>query len=285
MTECNLPDVQKTGPMIQIPIRQVGVENVEVPFSLQCKTGGYQQMVANVSMRANLDANTKGVSMSRFIRTLKDYLTLPLKHNLCLQILKDLRKNLEVNESYMTFKFKMPIIRRSIKSNHEFPMYHDCMFEGHFIVDENGEEHFRFFQGVRVQYASYCPCSAELCNHLGEGFPHAQRSFTNIVVEIDVENKQKMWLEDLIFAVEDSIHTLPYPIIKREDEQEIARIAGKNPIFVEDAIRAISFKIDSMTGVKDWVIKCIHEESIHSSEAIAVNYKGIPGGFDYRYFL
>ena len=40
-----------------------------------------------------------------------------------------------------------------------------------------------------------------------------------------------------------------------------------------------------MQGVYDWIIKVIHEESIHTSEAIAVNYKGIDGGFDYRYFL
>jgi len=281
-----LPDVQQTEPQIKIPIKQVGVENVEVPFYLECKEGGFKSMVANVSMRASLDKNTKGVSMSRFIRTLKSYLNLPLKHGLCFEILKELKENLEVEDVFMTFRFKLPIVRKSIKSDNEFPMYHDCMFEAH-LLTKNNQTEFRFFQGIKVQYASYCPCSAELCNHLVDnnsmGFPHAQRSFANIMIAGDHTNV--IWLEDLIEAVEKSIHTLPYPIIKREDEQAIAKIAAKHPIFVEDAIRSISNEIDHMDGVIDWIVKCIHEESIHSSEAIAVNYKGIIGGFDYNTYI
>ncbi len=279
-----LPDIQQTQPKIKSSIAQVGVESVDVPFMLECKNSGFLSMVASVSMRAYLDENTKGISMSRCIRTLQPYLSLPLNNALCLDILKALKNNLEVTESYMTFKFKMPIVRKSIKSDNEFPVYHECMFEGH-LVEEDGQDKFRFFQGVKFQYASYCPCSAALCNDLGEGFPHAQRSFANIVTEIDLDNPNKVWLEDLLSSSETAIKTLPYPIIKREDEQEIARIAGQNPIFVEDAIRSISAEIDSIPAVRDWVIKCIHEESIHSSEAIAVNYKGLSDGFNYRYVL
>ena len=89
----------------------------------------------------------------------------------------------------------------------------------------------------------------------------------------------------MIEAVESVIPTLPYPIIKREDEQEIGRIAAENPMFVEDAIRAISQSINSVNGVADWIVKCSHEESIHTSEAIAINWKGTPHGFDGRRFI
>ena len=51
-------------------------------------------------------------------------------------------------------------------------------------------------------------------------------------------------------------------------------------MFVEDAIRAISQSISNIDGVIDWIVKCSHEESIHTSEAIAVNWKGVLGGFD-----
>ena len=74
-----LPDIQCSEPGIQIPIKRVGVENVEVPFKLESKYGGFHEMVANVSMGTNLDENNKGISMSRLIRTLKPYLDLPLK--------------------------------------------------------------------------------------------------------------------------------------------------------------------------------------------------------------
>ena len=277
----DLPDIQGDKPAIQIPIREVGVANVQVPFSLESKYGGMKSMVANVSMRTNLEADVKGISMSRLIRTLKEYLDLPLKKKLIKQILIDLMKNVESTESSMRFDFLYPIVRKSVLSDNEFPIFHKCRFEGRMVGDN-----FKFFQGAVVQYASYCPCSAELSGHLEEngskGFPHAQRSYANIMIEGETDSY--IWLEDIIESVERAIKTIPYPIIKRVDEQEIARIAAENPIFVEDAIRQISVELNSLSTY-DWIVKCDHEESIHTSNAIAVNWKGIAGGFDYKFFL
>jgi GTP cyclohydrolase I len=290
-----LPDIQYTKPNIQIPIMQVGVENVEVPFKLESKYGGFHQMVANVSMRTNLDKDIKGISMSRLIRTLKPYLDLPLKHTLIKLILEDIRKNVGGTASFMRFEFRFPIMKKSIKSNNEFPLYYKCRFEGQLhirhdesLIDPIPDEHyFKFYQGVVVQYASYCPCSSELCNHLDSqgkiGFPHNQRSFANVLVE--TREPHYVWLEDIIEAVELATINIPYPIIKREDEQGIAELAAQNPMFVEDAIRNISVGINGISGVHDWIIKCSHEESIHTSEAIAINWKGISGGFDGKRYL
>jgi len=291
--EC-LPDIQCSKPNISIPIMQVGVDNVEVPFKLESKYGGFHTMTANVSIKTSLDKDTKGISMSRLLLTLKPYLDLPLKSKLIEQILKEILTNIGSDEAYMKFEFRMPVIRKSIKTDHSFPIYYKCKFEGQIYhatiigVDqkERKKQYFRFLQGVVVQYASYCPCSAELCSVLDtQGFPHNQRSFADIIVETDTYSDTYIWLEDIIKAVENVIPTLPYPIIKRIDEQEIAKVAGKNPMFVEDAIRAISNSIDNIKGVIDWIVKCTHEESIHTSEAIAVNWKGECGGFDGRRFL
>ena len=280
-TQC-LPDVQCSAPKIEMPIMQVGVENIELPFKLEFKTGGFYQLNANVSMRTNLDAGIKGISMSRLGLTLKPYLDLPLKNKLIKQILETLRTNVGSSESFMKFDFRMPLMRKSILSDNQFPLYYKCKFEGQLYKDEN----FKFFQGVTIQYASYCPCSAELCHHLEEngshGFPHNQRSFAHILVECDPSNY--IWLEDIIESVEAKIKTLPYPVIKRVDEQEIARVAAENPMFVEDAIRTISQVLNDMP-VKDWIVKCSHEESIHTHEAIAINWKGISGGFDGSRYL
>jgi GTP cyclohydrolase I len=278
----DLPDIQNDKPAIQIPLKEVGVANVQVPFIMESMYGDKAiSLVANVSMRTNLNANIKGISMSRLIRTLKKYLDLPLKKILIKEILEDLMKNVESQKSYMRFDFLYPVIRKSVKSDNEFPIFHQCRFEGRYSYNE-----FKFFQGANVQYASYCPCSAELSGHLAEngsqGFPHAQRSFANILVEGNKDSY--IWLEDIIESVERAIKTIPYPIIKRVDEQEIARIAAKNPIFVEDAIRQISVELGKLPAY-DWIVKCSHEESIHTSEAIAVNWKGVDGGFDYKFFL
>lgn len=290
----SLPDIQQTKPNIKIPIKQVGVENVELPFRLESKYGGYHQLIANASMRTSLEENIKGISMSRLIRTLKDYLELPLKHKLIKDILKNLQANVGGDSSYIKFKFRLPIKRRSPITDANFPIYYKCMFEGqlhkkvyhdkvyHDIGKPSEYEEFRFFQGMTIQYASYCPCSAELCKSVN-GFPHNQRSFANILVE--TKESYYVWLEDIIETVESQLKTLPYPIIKREDEQEIAKIAAKNPMFVEDAIRLISKALNEREDIYDWIVKCIHEESIHTSEAIAINWKGIPGGFDERRFI
>jgi len=220
--------------------------------------------------------------MSRLLLTLKPYLDLPLKQKLIKKILEDLRTNIGSTSSFMKFNFRMPIMRKSIKSDNEFPIYYKCRFEGQLKNEE-----FSFFQGVVIQYASYCPCSAELCKHLNEnnsaGFPHNQRSFADILVQVKEPNY--VWLEDIIETVETKIETLPYPVIKRVDEQEIARVAADNPLFVEDAIRLISNQLNNMGTLYDWIVKCSHEESIHTSEAIAINWKGVEGGFSGRRFL
>jgi GTP cyclohydrolase I len=286
----DLPDIQSSKPNIPIHIKQVGVENIEVPFKLEFRSGGFHQLNANVSIRTDLDNKTKGISMSRLLLTLKPYLDLPLKQKLIRQILEDLRNNIGSNESYIKFEFHMPILRESIKSDNSFPIYYKCRFEGQLYKSPafSDLDRFRFFQAVKIQYASYCPCSAELCDHLTQsgsmGYPHNQRSFADIIVQVKSE-PYYVWLEDIIDAVESKIVTLPYPVIKREDEQEIARVAAENPMFVEDAIRLISNSLNSMDAIYDWIVKCSHEESIHTSEAIAINWKGIPGGFTGRRYL
>jgi len=289
--EC-LPDIQCTEPNIKIPIMQVGVENVEVPFKLESKYGGFHQMVANVSMRTSLDSNTKGISMSRLLLTLKPYLDLPLKSKLIQEILKEMLEKIGGSAAFMKFEFRLPILRKSIKSDNEFPIYYKCRFEGQLFEGTDFLEtgvypkkiYYRFYQGVTIQYASYCPCSAELCEVSSEkAFPHNQRSFAHILIQ--KHPNHYLWLEDIIETVENVIPTLPYPVIKRVDEQEIARVAGQNPMFVEDAIRSISHALENLKGVEDWIVKCIHEESIHTSEAIAINWKGINGGFDGRRFI
>lgn len=291
----DLPDVQQTKPSIKMPIQQVGVENVEVPFMLESAFGGFHEMIAQVSMRTNLDENIRGISMSRLLLTLQPYLRRPLKHFLILEILNDLKRKLGSSNSFIAFKFKLPIMKKSLKSENTFPIYYDCKFEGQLLTlhDESlidpvpDETKFKFFQGVRIQYASYCPCSAELCLQREPGgpemWPHAQRSFADVLVEVVEPNY--VWLENIIEIVESVIKTLPYPVIKRVDEFEIALTAGQNELFVEDAIRAISNGLDHRKDIFDWIVKCVHEESIHTSEAIAINWKGIQGGFDGTYFI
>lgn len=281
----NLPDIQHSeSPDFPIYINQVGVNNVKVPFLLDSLYGGHHRLVANVEMSTDLNPKIKGISMSMLLRTLIKYLDKSLKHETIQKILEEFKTAVETNSehSLIKFEFDLPINIKSPISNLTFPQFYKCGFIGKLDHDE-----FRFFQKARVQYQSYCPCSASLCEHLNEngfsGFPHAQRSFCDLLVEVKPENV--VWLEMLIEIIESSVSNKVFPILKRVDEQEVAKIAANNPQFVEDSIRRICNSLEKQKFIHDYIVKCCHEESLHTSNAIATAWKGIEGGFDGSHFF
>ena len=278
MTE--LPDIQNTQPKIGIPIRRVGVNNVELPFRLILRDGGSDlaQIDAMVEMVCSLDAYTRGVSMSRFLRILQPYLRHPLKRVTLEIILRHFTKDLEVDSASIKFTFKIPIYKKSPISNNMFPQYYECSFRSDY-----SNYVFSFYESVRVQYASYCPCSSALCHEGKFGYPHSQRSFAD--VQVKTTPGSYVWLENIIDLVEKSVKTIPYPIVKRSDEKWIAGTAKNHPQFVEDSIRGISFKLDRERDIIDWIVKCTHEESIHTSNAIAINWKGREDGFNENTYI
>lgn len=281
----HLPDIQHSEkPKFPLYINQVGVENVKVPIILDSLYGGSYHLIANVLMTADLQPEFKGISMSMLLRTLIKYLDKPLKHDLIEKILREFRIAVETNSDHSMIKldFELPINKKAPKSNIVFPQFYKCGFTGKLDHDE-----FRFFQKIRVQYQSYCPCSASLCLDLKEknssGFPHAQRSFCDLLVEVKPDNI--IWLETLIELVENSVVNKVYPILRRMDEQEVAKIASENPMFVEDAIRSITNSLNKEEFIHDWIVKCSHEESLHMNEAVAISWKGIQNGFRGTHYL
>lgn len=281
----NLPDIQHSEkPSHPLYLNQIGVNNVKVPFILDSIDGNSYNLIANVEMTTDLDPEIKGISMSMLLRSLIKYLDKPLKHDTLKNILEEFKTAVETNSKHssLKFDFELPITRKAPKSGLEFPQFYPCSFSGR-LDDDN----FRFFQKVKVQYASYCCCSASLCNHLKEngsnGHPHAQRSFCNLLVEVKPENI--VWLETLIDLVENAVSNKVFPILKRIDEQEVARIAYENTQFVEDSIRRICTELNNQELIYDYIVKCVHQESLHTSNAISSVWKGIPNGFTGSYYL
>jgi len=276
----NLPDVQEhQSPKYPIIIKKVGIENFKLPFHLKLRDNSEPiQLFAETSIMTNISENKKGISMSRLLLSIKDYLNEGLCWDTIKKCLDNIAINIETDYSYLKFDFDFPILKKSPLSENMFPIFYSCYFEGF-----KRKEKYQFNQSVTVQYSSYCPCSAALAKELEiQGFPHAQRSFAKIILTMDLMHKKQIWLEDIIDIVLGNIKTQPYPIIKRIDEQEISRIASENPIFVEDAIRIISHNLEKIEGINDWIVKCVHEESIHTHDAIAVNWKGVDNGFNVK---
>jgi len=285
MFDNNLPDVQEVfKPEFEMFLPKVGVENIKLPFDLALRNKKKCQLVANTSISTNLDGEKKGISMSRLLLSIQDLLGIGLNWEVIEKCLYNISEAIGSDNSYIKFEFELPIEKQSPLSANVFPLFYNCYFEGF-----KHKTNYVFNQSVTVQYTSYCPCSAALSDDLVKngfphGFPHAQRSFAKIILNMDLQDKKQIWLEDIIDIVNKNIHTQPYPIIKRIDEQELARVASENPLFVEDAIRIISHHLEKLMGygINDWIVKCKHEESIHTHEAIAVNFSKVINGFRYN---
>lgn len=284
----DLPDVQQDcKPKSPRHLQRVGVQGIKMPFyinhGLYVGVEGYH-VKATVDLFTDLDRDIKGVSMSRFVRILNKYKYAVLNNKTIKEILENITEKLKpgCTCSYAKFKFDIELSKTSPSSKSVAFEYYTCSFEGRLEGDS-----YKFFQCVQVPYASYCPCSAELCNHLKEkessiGFPHAQRSLATVVTQT-VPNS--IVLEKIIELVEHAVVNIPYPIILREDEMRIAERASKNPMFVEDAAREISEALDKDSRILDWLLKCEHFESIHTHEAVCILSKGISCGLDPGYFL
>jgi GTP cyclohydrolase I len=67
--------------------------------------------------------------------------------------------------------------------------------------------------------------------------------------------------------------------VKREDEQEFARLNGANLMFCEDAGRKLKAALEADERLRDYRVEAVHVESLHPHNAVSIVVKGIPGGF------
>jgi GTP cyclohydrolase I len=79
-------------------------------------------------------------------------------------------------------------------------------------------------------------------------------------------------------SVESAIQTAVQTVVKREDEQQFAKINGENLMFCEDAARRIRETIDKLDYAADYRIRVEHLESLHPHDAVAIVTKGLQGG-------
>ena len=68
--------------------------------------------------------------------------------------------------------------------------------------------------------------------------------------------------------------------VKREDEQEFARLNGQNLMFCEDAARRLQHTMN-MTSEQfdDFWLRINHLESLHAHDAVSITTKGIVDGY------
>ncbi len=161
--------------------------------------------------------------------------------------------------------------------------------------------------GVKVPYSSTCPCSSALSRQLLQqafvddfsdqdvvdrkaveqwlrsekgsvATPHSQRSYAIVWTKLD-QTGEGFPMHQLIDSIEKTLKTPVQTAVKREDEQEFARLNGANQMFCEDAARRLKLALLKQDRFSDFWIRVEHIESLHAHDAVAVTTKGVSGGY------
>lgn len=274
--KAGLPDLQN-GPASLIvgaraPIQHVGISNFRLPIRYQTRDGGELTLETSVTGTVSLEADRKGINMSRIMRSFYAH----SEHAFSLKVLEaaldDYQADLDAYDARIQMKFSYPIRVDSLRSGLSGWQYYDIAME---ILDFHGQRlrimHFDYV------YSSTCPCSLELSEHAREtrsrlATPHSQRSIARISAVM--VGPEKIWFEDMVELCRRAVPTETQVMVKREDEQAFAELNASNPIFVEDAVRAFAQQLLADPRFGDFRVVASHQESLHSHDAVSLMVNG-----------
>ena len=302
------PQVDPFIPGKKVPLQKVGIAPVDLPVQLKRRDGDAQTLQASASLYCSLDnPEAKGLNLSRLYlimdETIKDHLTLDgIKGALINMAEKQGSKH-----AYCKLRFKYPWFQEALRTREDLvsnriytPAEVDTLSDGSLIsklkkkghiaykTDIEGQYHegvgYKFYLTIEYVYSSTCPCSFELAHTATEkrnaaANAHSQRSIATVTVEFDPD--KVVWIEDLVELCRQQIPTEVQIVVKRRDEQAFAELNGSNLLFSEDVCRLMYEGLDKWYDegrIFDFSVSVSHEESLHPWNAIAVVYKGVPGG-------
>jgi GTP cyclohydrolase I len=303
--QSTMPDIADTAEALQTgKLNWVGMAEIELPFIFESR--GLTPINVNAKARAFVNLHkedAKGIHMSRLFLAL-DTLSTEQQVNprTIAQALDTFISSHEglSDQAKIEFRFELPLRRKSLLSGKAGWKSYPLILEAKI---NRGQLSFEL--SLDVTYSSTCPCSAALArqliqnafvekfeNHtlshqdvlkwLGstEGIvatPHSQRSIANVKVKLDGQLTE-FDVVSLIDSLESELKTPVQAAVKREDEQEFARLNGQNLMFCEDAARKIKALLEDAHYADYW-LQINHYESLHAHDAVAIAVKGVEGGY------
>lgn len=306
----DLPDIANEphkGP--NAPLNWVGMSEIELPVHMLNGKGAQIQTVARVQAYVNLtDPKSKGIHMSRLYlavdQILSDNVLTPdLLHKVVKQF-ADSQGGIS-DSAYLECRLEFFERRKSlISDNTGWKSYKvrpiTSLRKGVLTTELS----------IEVPYSSTCPCSAALSRDLiQQGFektfgdvsdnakvsskdvhdwlgttegisatPHSQRSLAQVRVRLSDKVKD-LPISRLIDEIENALSTPVQAAVKREDEQEFARLNAANLMFCEDAARRVQAELQKDVTLEDFWVRVNHMESLHPHDAVAIVTKGVDGGY------
>lgn len=269
-----LPDLQN-GPSSLIRgakqhIQHVGISNFRLPLQYRTRVGAPITLETSVTGTVSLDAEKKGINMSRIMRSFYAHSETQFSMQVIESALDDYKRDLGSFDARIQLRLSYPLRVPSLRSGLSGWQYYDVALE---LVDQAGQR--QRMMHLDFVYSSTCPCSLELSEHArmtrGQlATPHSQRS----VARISVEMHDGLWIEDLIDLARNAVPTETQVMVKREDEQAFAELNAANPIFVEDAARSFCAALQAEHRIGDFRVIASHQESLHSHDAVSVLTEG-----------
>lgn len=302
----SMPDIANhTTAQTEGTLDWVGMSNIEMPIMVASKGESERMVTAHVDAFVNLTkAKAKGIHMSRLYLQLDQLSTSNvLNYKSLVNLLDNFISSHEdlSDQAKVTFSFDYHLRRKSLISGKEGWKAYPITITGH-----STQNKFTIEMAIDVPYSSTCPCSAALARQLiqqafqqkfansepdlasihewlgtTEGIvatPHSQRSVAEVKVKLN--NKVNDFpITDLVDLIENSLQTPVQAAVKREDEQEFARLNGQNLMFCEDAARRLQHSMNNAVHYDDFWLKINHLESLHAHDAVSITTKGVVGGY------
>ncbi|HMO07844.1 MAG TPA: GTP cyclohydrolase FolE2 [Paracoccaceae bacterium] len=271
-----LPDLQN-GPAslivgAHVPIQHVGISNFRLPIRYRLRDGGETLIETSVTGTVGLEAEAKGINMSRIMRSF--YAEAGHRHGfeVAEAALDGYLRDLGAFDARIQMRLSFPMQVTSLRSNLVGWQYYDVALE---LVDQAGMR--KRMMHLDFVYSSTCPCSLELSEHARRtrgqlATPHSQRSVARLSVEL--RPGADLRIEDLVGIARAAVPTETQVMVKREDEQAFAELNAANPIFVEDAARSFCAALERDPRIGDFRVVASHQESLHSHDAVSLLTRG-----------
>lgn len=302
-----MPDVAASQtPSHNGTLNWVGMNRIALPMKVRDSRIGERDVNAFVQTYVNLSNPTvKGIHMSRLYLLLTQFAEQDVLSAASLRTF--LSHMLDSHEDISTqaslhFEFEYLIKQPALKSQFAGWKSYPSSIKA---TLKDGEVDIEL--AVNVPYSSTCPCSAALARQLIQqefhadfagrdtlsreeveawirsdkgtfATPHSQRSIAKIWVRLD-KNTQDFPVTELIAVIEGALKTPVQTAVKREDEQEFARLNGSNLMFCEDAARRLKNALNEHNTYSDFWLRVEHLESLHAHDAVAIATKGIENGY------
>ncbi len=272
----SLPDIQN-GPASLIvgaraQLQHVGISNFRLPIRYHTRDGADQTLETSVTGTVSLEAEKKGINMSRIMRSFYAHAERTFSFRVMEAALDDYKADLGSFDARIQMQLSFPVRVTALRSGLSGWQYYDIAQE---LVETAGAR--KKILHLDYVYSSTCPCSLELAEHARDtrgqlATPHSQRSVARISVVCG--GPTRVWFEDLIEMARRAVPTETQVMVKREDEQAFAELNAANPIFVEDAARSFAAELMADERIGDFRIIASHQESLHSHDAVSILTEG-----------